>query len=98
MVNVTASVPQKARAPRPKRQTKGQSPAPGAAAGVAELTTEAQLTAFLHPVRRRVLAALVEPASPADVGRQLGIPAQVANYHVRALEAAGLAREVETRQ
>ena len=49
-------------------------------------------------MRRQVLAALARPVSAADVGRELGITAQVANYHVRALEAAGLAREVDTRQ
>jgi DNA-binding transcriptional ArsR family regulator len=65
---------------------------------VAELTTEAQVAAILHPLRRRVLAALTEPGSPAEVARHLGIAPQVANYHVRALEAAGLARQVETRQ
>lgn len=67
-------------------------------AAVAELSTEAQVLALLHPLRRRVLAALVEPASPAEVGRRLGIAPQVANYHVHALAAAGLAIEVETRR
>jgi DNA-binding transcriptional ArsR family regulator len=69
-----------------------------ALATVLELRTEEQVAALLHPVRRRVLAALAEPTSPADVGRQLGLPAQVINYHVHALERAGLAREVGTRR
>ncbi|MBI3973729.1 MAG: helix-turn-helix transcriptional regulator [Chloroflexi bacterium] len=72
---------------------------PGAeVADVVELTTEEQVAALLHPVRRRILAALAEPASPAEVARKLEIAPQVANYHVRALEAAGLAHEVETVQ
>lgn len=63
---------------------------------VAELHTVAQLAAILHPLRRHVLAELAEPASPAEVARRVGIPAQLANYHIRALEAVGLASEVET--
>ena len=41
---------------------------------------------------------LAEAASPSEVAKRLGIAAQITNYHVRALEAAGLVREVETRQ
>lgn len=84
---MTASDTRRARLPRE-----------AATAPVVELTTARQVAALLHPVRRRVLAALVRPASATEVGRELGISAQVANYHVRALEAAGLARQVETRQ
>jgi DNA-binding transcriptional ArsR family regulator len=65
---------------------------------VAELHTPDQLAAILHPLRRRVLAELAEAASPSEVARRVGIPAQLANYHIRALEAAGLATEVETVQ
>jgi DNA-binding transcriptional ArsR family regulator len=72
--------------------------APAGQAAVAEIATVEQLAALVHPVRRQLLAALVEPASPSEVARRLGIAAQIANYHVRALEAAGLVREVETRQ
>jgi DNA-binding transcriptional ArsR family regulator len=67
-------------------------------AAVAEIATVEQLAALVHPVRRRMLAELAEPASPSEVAKRLGIAAQIANYHVRALEAAGLVREVETRQ
>jgi len=73
-------------------------PTETALATVLELGTGEQVAALLHPVRRRVLAALAEPASPADIGRQLGLPAQVVNYHVHALASAGLAREVGTRR
>jgi DNA-binding transcriptional ArsR family regulator len=67
-------------------------------AAVAEIGTVEQLAALVHPVRRQLLAELAEPASPSEVAKRLGIAAQIANYHVRALEAAGLVREVETRQ
>jgi DNA-binding transcriptional ArsR family regulator len=67
-------------------------------AAVAEIGTVEQLAALVHPVRRQMLSELAEPASPSEVARRLGIAAQIANYHVRALEAAGLVREVETRQ
>jgi DNA-binding transcriptional ArsR family regulator len=67
-------------------------------AAVAEIATMEQVAALVHPVRRRLLAELAAPASPSEVAKRLGIAAQVANYHVRALEAAGLVREVETRQ
>ena len=49
-------------------------------------------------MRRRILGELVEPASPAEVARRVGVAAQLANYHVRALEEAGLAERVDTRQ
>jgi DNA-binding transcriptional ArsR family regulator len=67
-------------------------------AAVGEIATVEQLAALVHPVRRQMLAELAEPASPSEVAKRLGIAAQIANYHVRALEAAGLVREVETRQ
>jgi DNA-binding transcriptional ArsR family regulator len=67
-------------------------------ATVRELDSLDQVAALAHPLRRRILAALAEPASPADVARKLGLPAQLANYHVRALAAAGLAEQVEVRQ
>jgi len=63
-----------------------------------ELTSLDQVAALVHPIRRRILAELAEPASPAEVGRRLGLASQLANYHVRALEQAGLAERVETRQ
>ena len=67
-------------------------------AAVAEIVTVEQLAALVHPVRRQMLAELAEPASPSEAAKRLGIAAQIANYHVRALEAAGLVRQVETRQ
>jgi DNA-binding transcriptional ArsR family regulator len=65
---------------------------------VAELATLDQLAAVIQPVRRAVLAEIVEPASAAEVARRLSIKPQLANYHLRALADAGLARPVEVRQ
>lgn len=44
----------------------------------------------LAPVRRRILSALVEPASAAGLAERLGLPRQNIGYHLNALEAAGL--------
>jgi DNA-binding transcriptional ArsR family regulator len=46
----------------------------------------------LDPVRARLLAALGEPASAAELAARLGLPRQKVNYHLRALEAHGLVR------
>ena len=46
----------------------------------------------LAPIRRRILAALTEPASAAGLAEQLGLPRQNIGYHLNALEAAGLVR------
>ncbi|TAH39798.1 MAG: ArsR family transcriptional regulator [Planctomycetota bacterium] len=58
----------------------------------------AAATVALEPVRSRLLSELVQPASAAGLAQRLGIPRQKVNYHLRALEAHGLVREVETRQ
>ncbi len=44
----------------------------------------------LAPIRRRILAALTEPASAAGLAEQLDLPRQNIGYHLKALEAAGL--------
>jgi len=46
----------------------------------------------LAPIRRRILAALVEPASAAGLAEQLDMPRQKIGYHLKALEDAGLIR------
>lgn len=52
----------------------------------------------LAPIRRRILAALTEPASAAGLAEQLGMPRQKIGYHLNALEAAGLVRLAEERR
>ncbi len=66
-----------------------------APAAVAELSSLDQLAAVIQPVRRQILAEIVDPASATEVARRLSIKPQLATYHLRALEEAGLAREVE---
>lgn len=53
--------------------------------------------AALDPVRAAVLAALAEPGSATTVARQLDLPRQKVNYHLRALEEHGLVELVEER-
>ena len=50
-----------------------------------------------HPLRLKVLEQLVEPDSAAGLSRRLGVPRQVVNYHLRALESAGVVEFVEER-
>ena len=52
----------------------------------------------LAPIRRRILAALNEPASAARLAEQLGLPRQNIGYHLNALEAAGLVQLASERQ
>jgi DNA-binding transcriptional ArsR family regulator len=56
------------------------------------------LRAALGPVRRAVLERLREPASATEVALALGVARQRVNYHVRALEQAGLVELVEERR
>lgn len=54
---------------------------------------------FLHPVRRRLLAALgEEPDSAAGLARRLGESRQRLNYHLRTLEDAELVELAEERR
>jgi DNA-binding transcriptional ArsR family regulator len=50
----------------------------------------AHAASALHPLRLRILGELGEPESAADLARRLGIPRQLANYHLRQLERDGL--------
>lgn len=52
----------------------------------------------LAPIRRRILAALAEPASAAGLADQLGMPRQKIGYHLRALEGAGLVQPAGERR
>ena len=69
-----------------------------AATTTVELVDGDQLRAALAPVRRQILERLAEPGSATEVAAALDISRQRANYHVRALEAAGLIELVEERQ
>jgi predicted ArsR family transcriptional regulator len=52
----------------------------------------------LDPVRARLLAALAEPGSAATLAPRVGLTRQKVNYHLRALAAHGLVRQVEERR
>jgi DNA-binding transcriptional ArsR family regulator len=69
-----------------------------APAGVAVVGRDRAATSLLDPMRRRILEALQEPASATAVAGSFGLSRQVVNYHVRALEKAGLVEEVGRRQ
>ena len=56
------------------------------------VTTVEGASALLHPLRLRLLSLSRQPASAAQLARQLGLPRQRVNYHVRALEHAGFLR------
>jgi len=71
--------------------------APGA--GTLQLVGDPErVRAALSPVRRRLLERLREPASATRLAAELGLSRQRVNYHVRALERAGLVELVEERQ
>src|SRR5262249_2878842 len=51
----------------------------------------------LSPIRRRLLERLREPASATQLASELAMGRQRLNYHLRALEDAGLLSLVEER-
>jgi DNA-binding transcriptional ArsR family regulator len=68
-----------------------------ATAAVALVEAPETLRAVLSPLRRRILDRLREPASAVVVAGEFGLPRQRVNYHLRALEAAGVLELVEER-
>ncbi|MBI4420505.1 MAG: helix-turn-helix transcriptional regulator [Gemmatimonadetes bacterium] len=54
--------------------------------------------ALLDRTRQKLLAHLTEPDSAAGLARRLRLPRQRINYHLRALERAGLVQLVEERR
>lgn len=65
---------------------------------VAVIDQPAAAEASLDPIRTRLLAELVEPASATTVAARLGLPRQKVNYHLRTLEQHGLVELVEERR
>jgi DNA-binding transcriptional ArsR family regulator len=69
------------------------------AAAALDLVGEPErLRTALSPIRRRLLERLREPASASRLADELGLSRQRINYHLRALEHAGLVDLVEERQ
>src|SRR5687768_12333611 len=65
---------------------------------VAVIEDPAAAQSLLDPVRTRLLAALVEPASATMLAGKVGLPRQHVNYHLRALERHGLVELLEERR
>jgi DNA-binding transcriptional ArsR family regulator len=80
-------------------ETDGTTPSPAGtpSAGLAVVRKDRAASALIDPTRRRILAALQSPGSATTVSRDVGISRQLANYHVRALERAGLVEQVGRR-
>ncbi|USG66267.1 helix-turn-helix domain-containing protein [Brevibacillus ruminantium] len=57
-----------------------------------------QAMALLNPLRAEILGRLTEPASAAELAREINEIPQRVNYHLKALEKVGLVRRVGTRQ
>ncbi len=53
---------------------------------------------MLHPVRLKILGMLAEPNSATGLSREVGLPRQKINYHLRELEKSGLVRFVKQRR
>jgi DNA-binding transcriptional ArsR family regulator len=62
------------------------------------ISDPAAAMAAMGPVRGRLLAELVQPASAAALAARMGMPRQKINYHLRELESHGLVRMAEERQ
>lgn len=75
-----------------KLQNSRSQPAAAASPSNLELLRDlAQASAlFHHPLRLKILAALLEPDSATGVARRMNLPRQTVNYHVRELAKAGL--------
>jgi DNA-binding transcriptional ArsR family regulator len=64
----------------------------GAGGASLDLVREPMQAAILlhHPLRLKILAALLEPDSATGVARRMKLPRQTVNYHVQELARAGL--------
>jgi DNA-binding transcriptional ArsR family regulator len=62
------------------------------------LDAPAAVRTALSPMRQRLLQRLRTPASATEVAAEMDLPRQKINYHLRALEGAGLLSLVETRK
>jgi DNA-binding transcriptional ArsR family regulator len=58
----------------------------------------AQASHLLDPMRVSLLERLNEPGSASSLARELGLPRQRVNYHLRELEKAGFVEFVEERR
>lgn len=66
--------------------------------GINYLDEPDRVAVALSPLRRQLLGRLRVPSSATQLAATLGLPRQRVNYHLRALESAGLVELVEERQ
>lgn len=66
--------------------------------GVAVVRDVARAARLLDPLRVSMLERLAEPGSATSLARDLGLPRQRVNYHLRELEKAGFIEFVEERR
>jgi DNA-binding transcriptional ArsR family regulator len=65
---------------------------------VAVIEDPAAAEVSLNPLRTRLLAEMAQPASATTLAARVGLPRQMVNYHLRALEQHGLVELVEERR
>jgi DNA-binding transcriptional ArsR family regulator len=58
-------------------------------ADIEYLTELDRVTVLLHPLRLQIMELAIEETSGIQAARHLGLPRQMVNYHVSALERAG---------
>jgi DNA-binding transcriptional ArsR family regulator len=71
---------------------------PGRVLDIQVIEEPAAAAVALDPMRSRLLAELVEPASAATLAARVGLARQKVNYHLRTLEAQGLVELAEERK
>jgi DNA-binding Lrp family transcriptional regulator len=62
------------------------------------LSDPAAAAACLDPFRRRLLGLLSAPGSATALAKEVDLPRQKVNYHLREMQRLGLVREVGTKQ
>jgi DNA-binding transcriptional ArsR family regulator len=65
---------------------------------IAVIEDPAAAEVSLNPIRTRLLSELALPASATTLAGRVGLPRQLVNYHLRALEQHGLVELVEERR
>jgi DNA-binding transcriptional ArsR family regulator len=69
-----------------------------AKSSMAVVRDTARAAHLMDPMRVELLGKLAEPGSASSLARDLGLPRQRINYHLRELEKAGLVEFVEERR
>ena len=65
---------------------------------IAVIEDPAAAEVSLNPIRTRLLSEMAQPASATTLAARIGLPRQLVNYHLRALEQHGLVELVEERR